>query len=180
MRDQLLSIWPTEGLHEILDLGARDAWHTAGLPGVRRHVGVDIWQPALDLGTAKAMAGSIPGWEPVLADALEYIVTQAAGSFDAVLAIDLIEHLPPTSARVLMAEMARVARRLAVIWTTYGFISQAAYDVDGNPNPYEAHKWGPDPDDFLRAGYQVRTLPDWHGPRGGAILAWHDVTWRKP
>ncbi len=174
MRDLLLSIWPPEGLHEILDLGARDAWHTSGLPGVRRHVGVDIWQPALARGTGKAQAGHIPGWEPVLADALEYVVTQGAGDFDAVLAIDLVEHLPPTSARILLTEMVRVARRLAVVWTTLGFIPTPPNDIDGNPNPYEVHKWGPDPTDLQAAGYQVRILPDHHGERGGAILAWYD------
>lgn len=174
MRDELLSIWPTEGLHEILDLGARDAWHTAGLPGVRRHVGVEIWKPALARGTAKAQAGHIPGWDPVHQDALVYTLEAGTGSFDAVLAIDLLEHLEPAAARVLLVEMKRVTRRLAVVWTTMGMIPTGAFDIDGEPNPYEVHKWGPDPTDLQAAGYTVRILPEWHQERGGAILAWYE------
>lgn len=173
MRDQLLSIWPPKGMHYLLDLGARDAWHTAGLPGVRRHVGVDIWPEALARGTAKAMAGGIPGWEPVEADALGYLLGAKGGAFDAVVAIDLLEHLDKSPALLMLEEMIRVTRHIAVVWTTLGFIFQAAYDIDGNPNPYEAHKWGPVPEDFYPLGWEVRTLPQWHGDRGGAILAWY-------
>ena len=80
MRDQILSIWPPGGLAEILDLGARDCWHTSGLPGVRRHVGVDIWPEALQRGTKKAQEGHIPGWEPVLAGAYSYCLLAPTGA----------------------------------------------------------------------------------------------------
>ena len=174
MRDHILSIWPTDGLQEILDLGCRDCWHTSGLPGVRRHVGVDLWPEALARGTKKAQEGRVPGWEPVLQDALAYCINSEENAFDAVLAIDLLEHLDPIVARDLLEEMKRITRRLAIVWTTMGFIAQAAYDVDGNPNPYEIHRWGPEPTDLWAARYHVRVLPNHHEGRGGAIFAWHD------
>lgn len=173
MRDELLSIWPKDGsIRIIVDLGCRDCWHTAGLPGVTRHVGVEIWRPALERGLRKATSGGIPNFEPVHDNALAWLRDQRDESFDAVLAIDLVEHLERLDALDLIDEMGRVAHKLAVAWTTLGYIEQAAVDVDGNPNPFELHRWGPTGDVFTARGWQVRIYPNWHDARGGAILAW--------
>lgn len=173
MRDELLKIWPKDGsIQTVVDLGCRDCWHTAGLPGITRHVGVEIWPEALERGKQKAAAGGIPHFEPVHDNALAYLRGCKDGAFDAVLAIDLLEHLEESDGLDLLDEMKRVASRLAVVWTTLGFIQQAPYDVDGNPNPFEAHKWGPIPGQFIERGWRVRSYPMWHEKRGGAILAW--------
>jgi hypothetical protein len=159
-------------VNSLLDLGCRDCWHTAGLPGVTRHVGVEVWPLALERGVQKAMAGGIPNFEPVHCEALAYLTDCEDGAFDAVLAIDLLEHFKKQDGLTLLDEMKRVASHLAVVWTTLGYVKQAAYDVDGNPNPYEEHKWGPVPDNFMERNYRVRSYPLWHQQRGGAILAW--------
>lgn len=172
MRDELLKIWPDGGLAQVLDLGCRDAWFTAGLPGVTRHVGVDIWPEALDLAKQKAEAGHLPHFQPIQADALQYCEMTPTGAFEAVVAMDLLEHLGAMPASILVGEMSRVASKLAVVWTTLGMIEQGPYDVDGRSNPYEQHNWGPTRNFFEGHGWQVTEYPDWHGDRGGAILAW--------
>jgi SAM-dependent methyltransferase len=172
VRDELIKIWPAEGLAKILDLGCRDAWWSAGLPGVTRHVGVDIWPEALDLARAKAQNGGIPYFEAVQGDALQYCEMTPSGAFDAVLAIDLLEHLSERVGHMLVKEMYRVASNLVVVWTTLGMVEQGPYDVDGRENPHEKHTWGPTQEFFGGYGWQSVAYPDWHGDRGGAILAW--------
>jgi len=172
VRDELLKVWPKDGLATVLDLGCRDAWFTAGLPGVTRHVGVDIWPEALALGNEKAAAGHIPHFEGIQAEALQFCEMTPTGAFDAVLAIDLLEHLGALPASMLVKEMYRVASKLVVAWTTLGMIDQGPYDVDAKPNPYEQHNWGPTQAFFKGYNWQSTAYPDWHGDRGGAILAW--------
>lgn len=173
MRDELLRIWPKDGsIRTIVDLGCRDCWHTAGLPGVTRHVGVEVWPEALERGKRKAMTGGIPNFEPVLADALDYLAEAQDDSFDAVLAIDLLEHLEKKAGLALLDEMKRVASKLTIAWTTLGYIEQGPFDIDGQPNPFEEHKWGPTPQILAERGWRVRSFPLWHRLRGGAILAW--------
>lgn len=171
MRSELLKIWPS-GVATILDLGCRDCWHTARLPGVTQHVGVEVWPPALERGMKKAMAGGIPHFKPVCAEALTYLKSRSDNIFDAVLAIDLLEHLVQPEALELLDEMARVASKLAAVWTTLGHIQQGPYDIDAQPNPFEEHKWGPTLDVFITRNWQVKSYPSQHGERGGAILAW--------
>lgn len=168
MRDALLKIWP-DGVRTLLDLGCRDCWHTIGLPGVIVHHGVDIWPGAIALGRAKH--GSRPELTLQVGEALEFTSKLGDKSYDAVVAIDLIEHLPQGDALGLIEEVERVGTFCAV-WTTLGFIEQAGVDVDGNVNPHEEHVWGPTTAFFDRPGWRARTYPEWHGDRGGAILAW--------
>lgn len=168
MRRLLEEIWPTNGVATLADLGCRDCWHTTALPGVKRHIGVEIWPDALARGVAKG----VPGFEPVELCALEWCRSQAARSVDVVLAIDMVEHLEEPRGLELIEEMARVARVMAAVWTTLGFVEQGPFDVDGNPNPHEQHVWGPMLEDFTSRGWYARAYPRWHGPRGGGLLAW--------
>lgn len=168
MRAELLKIWP-EGVRTVLDLGCRDCWHTTALPGVIKHVGVDIWPAALQRGVDKG----IPFFEPKLCDALEAVQSARAGEFDAVLAIDLLEHLPSYDAPTLLGGMMRVAAKIAIVWTTLNYIEQGPCDVDGNYNPHEKHLWGPTLNLFREVEWQFSAWPSWHETRGGAILAWH-------
>lgn len=176
MRDELLKIWPRKwSIKSLLDLGCRDCWHTASLPGVRRHVGVDVWPLALERARLKAATGGIPYFEPVEKDVTEYLDDTRDGMFDAVIAIDLIEHLPRIDALYLLPQMERVAAKFVVAWTTLGYIKNGPFDVDGQPNPYEEHVWGPTPKVFMDLGWHTNSLLAWHGDRGGALLAWKEL-----
>jgi hypothetical protein len=108
----------------------------------------------------------------VKAEAIAYCESLPEKSFDAVLAIDLLEHFPKADAERLLHEMERVASQLAVVWTTLGMIEQGPYDVDGVFNPYEKHQFGPSLGWLLGIGWEGRAYPWWHQDRGGALLGW--------
>src|SRR3972149_3428899 len=106
MRNLIDDIWPQEGITTILDLGCGDLWFTAGLPGVTKHVGIDIHAPAIE----KAKTKNVPGFAGFCMDLREFIRTQAEAGYDAVLAIDVIEHFDEDEARSILANMERVAK----------------------------------------------------------------------
>lgn len=168
MRNLIEEVWPEGGLRTLLDLGAGDCWFTAGLPGVEVHVAVDLHEPALE----KARAKNIPGLKTYAMDIREFVRTQAAGQYDAVLAIDVIEHLARDEALFLVREMDRIAKHIAIIWTTLGWIDQSEFDNDGNWNPYQKHVWGPMPSDFEGGDWKIEQHPEWHGERGGGLFIW--------
>lgn len=166
MRNLIEAVWPTDGsIKRILDLGCGDLWFTYNLPGVEEHVGIDLHQPSLD----KAWQKNPIGFKPLCMDAQEYCRLLPDGAFDAVLAIDFVEHLDEDRFRWMLGEIERVASQLAIIWTTMGYIEQGPFSNDGEPNKYQRHLYGPTVEDF--EGWKVDTYPEWHGARGGAIFA---------
>lgn len=166
MRNLIDAIWPTDGsIKTILDVGCGDLWFTERLPGVDKHVGIDIHQPAID----KAKAKNVPGFTGLCMDLREYMRLLPDNSFDAVLGIDVVEHFDEDGFHWVLSEMIRVASQLVVVWTTLGYIEQGPVSNDGEPNEYQRHLYGPTVEDF--EGWEVDTYPDWHGARGGAIFA---------
>ncbi len=77
-------------------------------------------------------------------------------SFDAVIAIDVIEHLQKKEAIRLIKSMEKIARKKVILLTPNGFYHQEAYDN----NPYQVHKSGWSLKDLRSLGYHV------HGVRG--------------
>lgn len=167
MRNLIDAIWP-KGIESIIDLGCGDLWFTAGLPGVTRHIGVDIWPKQLKLAAERR---PVTGWEPICIDVLTFINNCQDNYTDAVLAIDIIEHLPEEEGLSLLDEMPRVAKKLVVCWAPLGFLSRGPHNPDGTENPHQVHLWGPMPSIFIDRGWFVDTHPKWHQD-GGAIFAW--------
>lgn len=170
MRNLIDAIWPVDGsIRTLLDLGCGDLWFSYNLPGVEKHIGVDIWQPYLD----KALEKNPIGFKGYCMDIREFVRLQAPASYDCIMAIDVIEHFEEEEAKWLVAQMDRIASKLVIVWTTLGHIFQAGVDNNGEPNPYQEHKSGPSVDWFpVSEGWQIQVHPDWHGARGGAIFAY--------
>lgn len=76
-----------------------------------------------------------------------------AKSFDFVLAIEVIEHLPKVSGHLLLAELSRCCRRKVILTTPNGFLPQ---HVDGVPS--ETHNSGWTVRELRSAGFQVRGI----------------------
>jgi SAM-dependent methyltransferase len=74
-------------------------------------------------------------------------------SFDAVVALDLIEHLPKKQGINLIEKMENIAKRKIVILTPNGFVKQTADD-----NSFQEHVSGWEIKDFARKGFFVRGI----------------------
>lgn len=124
-----------------------------------RH-GVDIYEPYLD------------HWEDAgatkeIADAREWAARQEAGSWDAILMIDLIEHMPKDDGTRLIADAERIARKVIIIDTPDGYIEQEPHekvhtlsitrpDYPAMLNPHEEHICGWTEDELTRFGFGIR------------------------
>ncbi|MBI2613565.1 MAG: class I SAM-dependent methyltransferase [Candidatus Levybacteria bacterium] len=75
-------------------------------------------------------------------------------SFDAVIALDVIEHFPKEDSYKLIQEMEKIARKKVILLTPNGFYPQDGYDS----NPYQIHKSGWSSKDLQRLGYKVYGL----------------------
>ncbi|MBI3502610.1 MAG: class I SAM-dependent methyltransferase [Bacteroidetes bacterium] len=109
-------------------------------------VGVDAHAPSLE----KAKKENIYS-EYVCSDIKKYLTELPAQSFDAVMALDLIEHLTKEEGKWLMQQMERVAKKKVVLFTPNGFVPQQPYDN----NPYQEHKSGWDWNEMQGCGYKV-------------------------
>lgn len=72
-------------------------------------------------------------------------------SFDAVVALDVLEHLTPEEGEKLLQRMERWARKKVIVFTPNGFLPQEEYDE----NPFMEHQSGWEVEEFKRRGYQV-------------------------
>src|SRR5262249_18496684 len=100
----------------------------------RRHaVGVDAYEPAVEESRARGIHD-----EYRVADVRSIGELFDARSFDAVLAVDLIEHLEEADGLALLAAMERIARKRVVVFTPNGFLPQGAREG----NPWQVHRSG--------------------------------------
>lgn len=72
-------------------------------------------------------------------------------SFDAVIALDLIEHLPKQDGKKLIDVMSKLAKKKVIIMTPNGFYKQEPYEN----NPFQVHKSGWKTKDFTSRGFRV-------------------------
>jgi GT2 family glycosyltransferase/SAM-dependent methyltransferase len=111
-------------------------------------VGLDIHLPSLrvakDLGlyeeVVRASAHKIPFKER---------------TFDVVLCVEVLEHLPRRNGSGLLEEIERVASKRVVLSTPNGFSPRAKNELKGLENPFMDHVSGWLPQDFKEAGYDI-------------------------
>jgi len=72
-------------------------------------------------------------------------------SFDAVIALDLIEHLKKKEALKLIKKMEKIAKKKVILFTPNGFTKQDALEN----NPYQVHQSGWLVEEFKKMGYRV-------------------------
>lgn len=111
------------------------------------------------------------------ADVLEIGREFEPGSFDCVVALDLIEHLPKEDGLRLIGMMERIARKKVIIFTPNGFLEQRAYD----DNSLQEHLSGWEPGEMRAMGYRVTGVNGWRTLRGerGLIRRRPEWLWRK-
>jgi ubiquinone/menaquinone biosynthesis C-methylase UbiE len=75
-------------------------------------------------------------------------------SFDAVVMIEVLEHLPKRGGIKILEKCERWARKKIIVTTPNGFVPQQILD----DNPLQKHLSGWTPKEMNRLGYQVRGL----------------------
>jgi SAM-dependent methyltransferase len=160
--NQFLNVLETEvaGNESLLDIGCGYNPPLKQVTSrVKRSVGIDAFQPSID----KAKKANTHT-EFILADVMTYLEQIETGSYDVVMALDLIEHLEKERGYWLMEQMERIARRKVIIFTPNGFVPQRPYDN----NPWQEHKSGWSWSEMKEAGYRLFGFggyKSWRGER---------------
>jgi hypothetical protein len=143
------------GCRTALDLGCGQS---SPLPacGVPYAVGVDVHRGYFDDDTRRARGHSAY----VEADLRR--VEFRERSVDAVLALDVVEHLPKEDGWALIRRMERWARCKVIISTPNGFVPQ----LPDEKNAHQEHLSGWLPQEFTERGYRVCGFSGWKGLRG--------------
>ena len=134
-----------------------------------RLTGLDGYAPSLE--KAKELRTHD---EFLLGDVREVGGQLAARKFDAVVAMDVIEHLTKPDGHKMLAGMESLATKCVVIFTPNGFVPQHSHDGD-----LQEHLSGWDPAEMRQAGYEVCGM---HGPKGlrgekAALKYWPRPFW---
>jgi 2-polyprenyl-3-methyl-5-hydroxy-6-metoxy-1,4-benzoquinol methylase len=131
----------------ILDLGCGRSSPIEALSKNVYSVGVEIFKPAILQSKEKRIHN-------------DYILAEMNNlcfrpkSFDAVLALDVLEHLKKAEGLHLIKNMEKIARNKVVIFTPNGFVPQAKYDK----NVFQIHLSGWTVNELKRMGYKVNGI----------------------
>lgn len=145
-------------MESVLDVGCGDSSPLARIKKKFRSVGIDVFEPSI----RKSKKNKIHD-EYTVGDILKIDTFFNPKSFDAVIALDVIEHFKRNDALKLIASMERIAKKKVLIATPHGFTKQSAYD----DNPYQEHKSGWGVSDFKKMGYRTRGMRGFKFIRGG-------------
>jgi len=133
----------------VLDVGCGIASPLAAVRFRGFSVGVDLSAAALRAAREAHTHAAL-----VRADATDVARIFRPASVDAVVALDVIEHLERDAALALVDALERVARRRVVVFTPNGFVPQA----QATDNPHQEHRSGFTADELRARGYRVRGM----------------------
>jgi ubiquinone/menaquinone biosynthesis C-methylase UbiE len=133
------------GCETVLDLGCgRGAHSPPKNMALRYTLGVDIFQPYLEECRQKQLHSDY-----IKADIRE--IEFKDSSFDAVLMLEVLEHLTTEEGQRLLDKCARWARKKVIISTPNGYLWQDGFDN----NPFQEHKSGWSVEELRRLGFSV-------------------------
>jgi len=163
-----------EGCQSVLDVGCGAA-PTMRQLGVPRSVGFEGYQPSIDL--AKKLNTHD---EMIKGDLRDLNAQFQPKQFDAVIAMDVIEHVVKEDGLQLMKDMERIATKRVVLFTPCGFLPQRQAANDD----LQAHLSGWEPDEMRGYGYKVVGLlgpkslrGEYHSIKGRPRVFWGMVSW---
>jgi SAM-dependent methyltransferase len=147
----------------VLDLGCGPASPVRYLPRPERLVGVDGHGPAVEESRRMGIHD-----EYVVCDVLELPFPRR--SFDAVVMLDLLEHLSTADGISLLERSEEVATRKVVVLTPNGWVPQDEY----GGNPLQRHQSAWRAADLVSRGYVVR------GVSGHRVFRGYQAAYRRP
>ena len=142
------------GCDKVLDLGCG---HHSPLQvcNVPQSVGVELFEPSLQESRRLGIhSGYIKG------DVRR--IAFKPRSFDAVMAVEVLEHLTKDEGTKLLSDMEQWTKGKVVVTTPNGYLRQDSY----GGNPLQVHRSGWNVDDFKALGFKVRGVAGWRGLRG--------------
>jgi len=160
------------GCDSVLDVGCGPAspLEKVGYPGIA--IGLDVSEHELRQAKRRGFHAGF-----IRADVATLESVARPRSVDAVVALDLIEHLPRERALRLLDTFERTARRRVVVLTPNGFVPQPGT----RENPFQEHVSGFSVADMRAHGYRIRgVLGPWFlfGPFGDVRLR-PGMVWRR-
>lgn len=135
-----------KGTSSVLDLGCGGHSPLANIKKKRLLVGVDIFKSSINKSKKKKIHDKY-----IVGDVLNIDKYFKRKSFDAIVALDLIEHLRKNEGLKLLKKMDLIAKKKIIILTPNGFTNQDPYE----DNPYQVHKSGWTSGEFRQLGYKV-------------------------
>ncbi|MEK7504479.1 MAG: class I SAM-dependent methyltransferase [Patescibacteria group bacterium] len=132
----------------ILDVGCGNNSPIGLLEEKYNTIGVDAYKPSIEESKKQKIHNAY-----ILGDIKKLNSLVKKKSFDAVVALDVIEHLEKNDGYKLLDNMERTARKKVILVTPNGFIPQ--YNKD---NKLQAHLSGWTVEDFTNRGYQVEGI----------------------
>lgn len=118
-------------------------------------VGVDVFEPYLQESKKRGIHT-----QHIKGDIAR--IEFKANSFDAVLALDVLEHFSKEEGWKLIKKMQRWAKSKVIVFTPNGFVEQDRYDN----NPWQTHKSGWSLNELKSLGFQVYGVNGWKTLRG--------------
>jgi len=117
---------------------------------VKYSVGVDVFRPYIEESKKKKIHNKY-----ILKDITR--INFKPKSFDAVIMIDVLEHLEKEQGRKLLKKAEKWAKKKVIVSTPNGFISQKAIDK----NSFQAHLAGWTPEEMRELGYKGYGMAGW-------------------
>ncbi|MCX6776230.1 MAG: class I SAM-dependent methyltransferase [Candidatus Micrarchaeota archaeon] len=149
-----------EGCKSFLDLGCGRDSPVKHFSKEFYCVGVDVFKPFIEESRKKGIHD-------------EYTLMNVTNlkfkprSYDAVLALDLIEHLPKDEGKKLLRTMEKIAKKRVIVFTPNEFLKQD--ELEGNK--YQVHKSGWTVSEMRERGYRVMGVGGAKFLRGRGRLA---------
>ncbi len=119
--------------------------------------GIDIFEESINQSKKRKIHDRY-----VVSDIRKIDTIYKSNSFDAVVALDVIEHLRKKESLHLIKKMERIAKKKVMLLTPNGFYHQDAYD----DNPYQVHRSEWSIKDLEKLGYKVYGLRGFKYLRG--------------
>lgn len=145
------------GCESVLDVGCGSNSPLKHLRKMIYSEGIDIYKPVID----KAKINKIHK-KYVTGDIGNLVKYYKPKSFDAVVAVDVVEHLGKTDSLQLIKNMESIARKRVIILTPNGFYHQGHFEN----NPYQVHRSGWSAQDLEKLRYKVFGLRSFKKLRG--------------
>lgn len=153
-----------EGMKSVLDVGCGARSPIGKIPKTFHAIGFDVFEESVAVSKKIHIHDDY-----ILGDVRKVNALVPAKSVDAVIALDLIEHLTKKEGEQLLSAMERIAKRKVIVMTPNGFYPQEPYEK----NPYQVHKSGWTTQDFRSRGYNVLGIRGFKMLRGEyATIRW--------